>query len=196
MTPEIEPEAGALAAWAVHCDALARGEQIFLLRRGPPDDDPALGTRAWLLPRWRGQRPRDLTDPYRDRLEKLDALRHRDGRVRLQYLVDLECRRVFDEPEPLLRLDGDHTLNARAVERRFEAAGSVALLLLRVLESPRALVLGSDDVSAPEAVARSPRWMKKVEREPVVDAEPVLSDDAFLEEKARILQRTGSVRAL
>lgn len=185
----------ALSAWAVHCDALARGEQIFLLRPGAADDGPAVGTRAWLVPRWSGQRPRDLTDPYRGRLEKLDALRHRDGRVRLQYVVSLEYRHAFDDPAPLLRLDGDHTLNARAVEERFEAAGSVSLLILRVHESPRALVLRPDDVGAPRSDGPSPRWIP-MRRAPAADTEPVLPDGAFVEEKARILQRTGSVRAL
>lgn len=187
--------ASALAAWAVHCDALARGEQVFLLRPGSEDDDPPVGTRAWLLPRWRPQRPRDLTDPYRDRLEKLDALRHRDGRVRLQYIASLEYRHAFDHPAPLLRLDGDHTLNAEAVEERFEAAGSVTLLLLRVRRSPRALVLGADDVASPGSGSDLPRWVS-VDRPPADDAEPVVSDPVFLEEKARVLQRTGSVRAL
>lgn len=195
MTHGTPRAVSALAAWAVHCDALARGEQIFLLRPGAGEDDPPVGTRAWLVPRWTPQRPRDLTDPYRDRLEKLDALRHRDGRVRLQYVVSLEYRDVIDHPAPLLRLDGEHTLNAGAVEERFEAAGSLALLLLRVRRSPGALVLGSDEVGPRASEGTVPRWVT-VDREPVSNARPVLSDAEFLERKARVLQRTGSVRAL
>lgn len=185
----------ALAAWAVHCDALARGEQTFLLRAGAPDAGRPVGTRAWLLPRWRDQRPRDLTDPYRDRLEKLDALRQRDGRIRLQYVVSLEYRHTFDAPAPLLRLDGEHTLNARAVEELFQGTGSASLLVLRVHQSPRALVLEPDGTRAGKSGTRLPEWTD-VGRRPAVDTEPVLSDADFLEAKARVLQRTGSIRAL
>lgn len=183
----------ALRPWAVHCDALARGEQIFLLCPEPGRASFSLvGEEFWLLPDWEAQRPADLIGPYRDRARKLDGLRHDDDRHRLKYYAVMDYRETVSEAHRLLRLDGEHPVNARAVEELASPSGTeVQLLLLRVHELP---VAGLLDRTRP-APGDGP-WVE-LERGLETEAlRPVLDDETYLSEKARILQLTGSVQAV
>jgi len=218
----------ALREWAVVCDALARGEQIFVLRddlplrdvedeapdRGPAaatdgDGGPAGEERAagggpvgatpadradallheefWLWPEWEDQRAARLTDPYRDRKRSLDELRHRDGRVRLAYYATIEYVERITDPGRLLALDGEHALNARAVEQLTDPT----LLVLRVWRRPEAALVARD-----EARPGAGPWVRLPDPVPTEEAEAVVADERFLSEKARILRRAGSVRAV
>lgn len=205
----------ALSDWAVNCDALARGEQIFLLQPAPAEagsektrggDGGLLPDHEefWLWPLWEGQVGSDLTEPYRDRMRALSELRHEDRRPRIQYYVTLEYAERISSARRLLALDGEHTLNSGAVERRFRVRddGSVWFLLLRVYEKPEAVVLRPASGQAPSEPGarlsgpRAPAWRELPRPIPTGGLEPVLSGRRFLREKARILQRTGSVRAV
>lgn len=184
----------ALGTRAVDCDALARGEQVFLLR--PQRGGTSFELQAdefWLHPVWDAHRAADLIDPYRDRARALEELRHGDGRVRIKHYGTAEYVEDVEEPHRLLRLDGEHTLNARAVEDLFRrpGGGSVTLLVVRTYERPEAAVL-------PRAARSSPQgpWRELEAAVSTSGLEPVLDDDAFLTEKARILQSAGSVEAV
>lgn len=200
----------ALPEWAVTCDALARGEQILLLRseileagggeRGSPGGGPAglEHERFWLLPRWGGPSLRDVTDPYRDRLRALDRLTRADGKARLQYLARTEYSERIGDPDRLRRLDGHHTLTAAAVERRLLEARSPGLLfmVLRVFRRDTALV-----VEEPSEAADRRGWIPLGGR-PELPAEPdsgrtepVVPDGRFMERKAELLQLSRSVTA-
>lgn len=190
----------ALKEWAVTCDALARGEQILLLRpggtlspRGAADDPELPHSRFWLYPTWRDQRIADVTDPYRDRVRRLLELHRDDGKLRLRYYATVEYRERVASLERLLRLDVEHTLNSRAVQDRFAASAGPGmwLLLLRVHERPGTAVL--------EERARYRRADPWVELERPVgtgETRPVLSDERFLAEMARLLELAGSIRAM
>lgn len=196
----------ALAEWAVTCDALARGEQILLLR-GDRLDPSGWGTGTlpheifWLYPVESGQSAARVADPYRDRMRALDALDRGDGRVRLQYAATAEHVERIDDRDRLMALDGHHTLNRSAVERRFESSRPDGLLfmILRVYRREAAVVTdqtpemraadGWIPVEGPEDVALDRRALE-------AGMEPVLTDDRFLERKAELLQVSGSMRAL
>ena len=185
----------ALAVWAVTADALARGEQIFLLLPGAPGELPELEREAfWIHPAWEVGDPRHLTEPYQDRLRALRDLRHDDGRTRLKYFATAEYLDTLEVPEELRPLDGEHTLNFGAVRTLFEEApdGRVGLLVLRVYERGEALMAPADHVSRPDGG----RWVSLPEPVPLGEMEPVVPDDRFLSEKARLLQRTGMMRAV
>ena len=189
----------ALRESAVVCDALARGEQVFVLRAdlpfheiegegadlGPADRaDALLHEEFWLWPEWEDQRAADLTDPYRDRKRSLDELRHRDGRVRLAYYATVEYVERIADPARLLALDGEHALNARAVEELSDPT----LLVLRVRRRPEAALVARD-----EARAGAGPWIRLPDPVPTEEAEAVVADERFLSEKARILRQAGSV---
>lgn len=207
-----------LSVWAVTCDALARGEQIFLLVPGAGGDVSALRHEAfWLLPDWEGTNPRALTEPYQDRLRALESLRHRDDRLRLKYFATAEYAEALASPGHLRALDGDHTLNAGAVDRLFrryaDGRGSgeatttgVSLLVLRVRARPEAEVLergaGTEETPAGEAPDHDVpppldrRWVELPGGVSTSGLDPVVGSERFLSRKARLLQRTGAMRAV
>lgn len=187
----------ALGVWAVTADALARGEQIFVLLPGGPGGLPELDHEAfWIHPVWGAGDPRHLTEPYQDRLRALEELRHDDGRIRLRYHATAEYLDALDVPEALRPLDGEHTLNFGGVRALFDAApgGRVGLLVLRVYEREETVVLPAGAAARPDP--REGRWISLPEAVPVGGSDPVLRDDRFVSEKARLLQRTGTVRAV
>jgi len=182
----------ALRVWAPTADALARGEQVFvLLPDGPTEVAGLPRSEFWILPSWEGHEPQSLTEPYRDRLRALEDLRHDDGKLRLQYYASAEYVDRLAGPEALRSVDGDHTLNFRAVRRMFGRSDGVTLLVLRIRERAEAAVLSADrDRRGPTD------WSSLPEAVPVGRVEPVLDDPTFLAAKARLLQRTGTMRAV
>lgn len=213
----------ALAVWAVTADALARGEQIFLLLADGTGQLPDLEHEEfWIHPAWNVGEPRLLTEPYQDRLRALEDLRHHDGRIRLKYYATAEYLDALSVPEELRPLDGEHTLSFGGVRTLFESApdGRVAMLVLRVYERPEAAMVPADRLVRrggeasrrreglagpteaavrPEESADRPgrgRWLTLPETVPPGEMEPVLPDGRFLSEKARLLQRTGTLRAV
>lgn len=182
----------ALRVWAPTADALARGEQLFeLLPDGPTGVAGLPRSEFWILPSWEGHDPQSLTEPYRDRLRALEDLRHDDGKVRLQYYASVEYVDRLADPEALRSVDGDHTLNFRAVQRMFERSEGVTLLVLRIRKREEAAVLSADRIRCGPT-----DWSTLPEAVPLGRLAPVLDDRTFLSEKARLLQRTGSMRAV
>lgn len=184
--------AAALRVWAPTADALARGEQIFeLLADGPEGVAELPHSAFWILPVWEGPEETALTEPYRDRLRALEDLRHHDGMVRLEYFASAEYADRLPSAKALRSVDGDHTLTFGAIRRMFERSGSVTLLVLRVHERSEAAVLSAD------RVREGPTdWATLPEAVPLGELSPVLDDETFLAEKARLLQRTGTMRAV
>lgn len=208
MIAEDDAGAVALKEWAVTCDALARGEQIMMLREerleGEGPGPAALsGESFWLYPAPGGQDPAEVADPYRDRIRALDALDRADGRLRLQYAASAEHVERIADRDRLMALDGQHTLNRSAVERRLARAGRDGLLfaVLRVYARETALVVEE----TAEMRSRS-GWIRigpggeeaaaldraTLERE----MEPVVGAERFLERKAELLQLSGSMQAM
>ena len=182
----------ALRVWAPTADALARGEQVFeLIPDGPAEVAGLPRPGFWILPTWEGHDPQTLTEPYRDRLRALEGLRHEDDRVRLKYFASAEYADRLPGPDALRPMDGDHTLNFRAVKRMFERSESVTLLVLRVHEREEAAVVGSEGLRS-----GATDWSTLPEAVPLGRLTPVLEDETFLSRKARLLQRTGTVRAV
>lgn len=229
----------ALSVWAVTCDALARGEQIFLLAPGEIGEIRDLEHEEfWLLPDWERHDMQALTEPYQDRMRALEDLRHRDDRVRLKYYATVEYVDAFTSHRDLRGLDGDHTLTSRSVGDLFERSearetapgpdGALSLLVLRVYARPEASVAERDDLeplsggagaggpgsagSGPAtagtgAEARSAvagglprplgrRWVQLPEPVPTAGMDPVVEGERFVTLKARLLQRTGAIRAV
>lgn len=207
MTDEDDHRPLALAEWAVTCDALARGEQILLLRSDRLEPTESGGGASlprdvfWLYPVASGQAASRVTDPYRDRLRALDRLERGDGRVRLQYAASAEHVERIDDRDRLMALDGHHTLNRSAVERRLESSRPHGLLfmILRVYRRETAVVVdespemraaeGWIPLDGPEELALEPGELEG-------EMEPVLAGSRFLERKAELLQLTGTMRAL
>lgn len=208
MIAEDDAGAVALEEWAVTCDALARGEQIMLLREerlGEEGSGQAALPREsfWLYPSREGQDQVEVADPYRDRIRALNALDRGDGRCRLQYAASAEHVERIADRDRLMALDGQHTLNRSAVQRRLERAGPEGLLfaVLRVYERETAVVIEeSREMRSRAGWRRIPVGeggeaaldRSTLERE----LEPVVGNDRFLERKTELLQISGSMQAM
>jgi hypothetical protein len=228
----------ALSLWAVTCDALARGEQIFLLAPGEIGEIRDLEHEEfWLLPDWQRHDMQALTEPYQDRMRALEDLRHRDDRARLKYYATVEYVDAFTSHHDLRGLDGDHTLKSSSVVDLFGQSrtgggpggqeGALSLVVLRVWARPEASVVGRNDLEpgdrAVDLVGREitpsgpgadgaddgltavadglprrldRRWVRLPEPVSTVEMDPVVDDERFVTLKARLLQRTGAIRAV
>lgn len=206
MSVRDDEAALALKERAVTCDALARGEQILLLRSDDLETegtDPASLPREafWLYPTLEDPSAAEVADPYRDRMRALDELDRDDGRVRLQYAATAEHVERIPERDRLMALDGHHTLNRSAVDRLLERTAGAGILfaVLRVYRRPSAVV-----VEETQEMRSSRGWIEvegngaaaldRSRVETVMSA--VLSDERFLERKAELLQLSGSVHAV
>lgn len=220
----------ALSVWAVTCDALARGEQIFLLAPGEIGEIRDLEHEEfWLLPDWERHDMQALTEPYQDRMRALKDLRHRDDRARLKYYATVEYVDAFTSHHDLRGLDGDHTLTSSSVVDLFEQSrtdggragpeGALSLVMLRVWARPEASVVGrgdlepaaragdriehdaaasGSDAAADDGLPRrlDRRWVRLPEPVSTAEMDPVVDDERFVTLKARLLQRTGAIRAV
>lgn len=189
-----EHEEIALAVRAATADALARGEQIFVLMPGGPRRLPELEhEQFWIHPLWEGGDPRDLTEPYQDRLRALQDLRHDDGGARLRYYATAEYLDAA-APAELRSLDGEHTLSSGGVRSLFGRSpeDEVTLLVLRVYERREAVMVPDGE----SARSEDGRWVRLPEPLPIGRMAPVLPDGRFVSEKAKLLQRTGTMRAV
>ena len=196
----------ALKEWAVTCDALARGEQILLLRADRLESDGtgpgSLPREAfWLYPTVEGQSASEVADPYRDRIRALDALKRDDGRVRLQVAATAEHVERIADRDRLMALDGHHTLHRSAVDRRLDDAGPDGLLLVILrIYSRESAVLAQETREMREAGGWVPvqgGGEAAIDRARVEESmSPALSDGRFLERKAELLQLTGHMRAM
>lgn len=199
----------ALAEWEVTCDALARGEQILLLRddRLEEGEEAEAGPASlpheafWLYPTSSGQDPSEVADPYRDRIRALEELDRADGRIRLQFAATVEHVERIADRDRLLALDGNHTLGRGAVERRLRAAGAGGLLflVLRTYRRESAVVVEESPETRDaagwvrvDAGDRAAIDRTRVEEE----MSPVLPDERFMERRAELLQLSGSMKAL
>lgn len=232
MPMKRDQNAVALSVWAVTCDALARGEQIFLLAPGEIGEIRDLDHEEfWLLPDWERHDMQALTEPYQDRMRALEDLRHRDDRARLKYYATVEYVDAFTSHHDLRGLDGDHTLTSSSVVDLFEQSragrgaggpeGALSLVVLRVWARPEASVVAREDLGTASSPADRAadggdasggdgltavsdglprrldrRWVQLPEPVPTAEMDPVVDDERFVTLKARLLQRTGAIRAV
>ncbi len=205
MSAEADHPVLALKEWAVTCDALARGEQILLLRADHLETGgtgPASLPREafWLYPTLEGQSASRVADPYRDRMRALNDLDRDDGQLRLQYAVTAEYVERIADRERLMAMDGHHTLNRSAVEDLLGAGapGGLLFMVLRTYRRPAAVV-----VEETAEIRDADGWVElRGEPEAAIDRRraeeemsAVLSDGRFLERKAELLQLSGSMQA-
>ncbi|NJO56663.1 MAG: DUF1802 family protein [Rhodospirillales bacterium] len=150
----------AFKEWAVVVDALGRGEQILVLRKGgiaegrggfQPEHE-----RFWLFPTAFHQQRESIIPEARTRFDSAVAPVMAEGTVPIQYFVQLETAHEVTSLEAALSLSGQHIWTEEVVRSRFDWGGSqrIFALLFYVFALPK-----------PVAAADAPR----VRRLQVVD---------------------------
>lgn len=128
--------------WAVIVDALGRGDQILVLRKGGIHEDTALfmpeHDRFWLFPTLFHQQKESVIPAAQARFEEFIQPTLCAGMVDIQYLAELHSAIQITSIDDARRLAGQHIWAPGVVEERFDWGGqkSVFALLLRVHKLP------------------------------------------------------------
>jgi hypothetical protein len=169
----------ALKEWAVICEALAEGRQSFLIRKGGIDE--AAGaftlahTRFWLLPTYTHQQRDSIAEEALPLLESVEALRPRQGVLRLTHWAEATGVYQVREVMPALMLAHLHLLSDEAVRRRFAyRSPGLNVLSVRVYRAAKA-----HEVADRPEYQGCHSWVELHESLPVDGSVPVLDDKAY-----------------
>jgi hypothetical protein len=174
----------AFKEWAVVVDALGRGDQILVLRKGGIHEDSAFfkpeHDRFWLFPTLFHQQKQSVSPAAQLRFQESVEPSLNDRTVQIQFLAELHSAIEITSVDAARRLEGQHVWNRAVIEERFDWGGqkSIYALLLRVYKLP-----------APVQLPRLPAyggcrsWIELVGDVPERDLTPCLSDRDF---KARV----------
>ena len=166
----------ALKEWAVLCEALARGRQSLLLRKGgiaeADDEFRVEQPRFWLYPTYVHQQNAGIQDDARPLLDHAEKHRPPTGKLRLEYWAEVgTVYRLHAELSALL-LSHLHIWSEETVRSRFHyREPGLNLLEVRVY---RAAEMHEIDELPEYAGCRS--WVALKQGLPTAGSTPVLSD--------------------
>ncbi len=170
----------AFKEWAIIVDALGRGEQILILRKGGLQEG-ASGFRVehpqfLLLPTRYHQQREAVVDSAQARFDEIALGFPPDGRIRVEFSADVvDCRRL-DQLTDAARLRGQHIWRDDVIEQRFDwgREKEIHALAVRVWRLPQGV-----ELPLLPSYAGCKSW---VELERDIDtrgAAPVLDDASF-----------------
>lgn len=170
----------AFKEWAVVVDALARGEQIVILRKGGIHEGRGgfqVGHERFLLFPTRFHQQADSVVPEaRTRSGEVMASLPGENTLRLEHYAEIVEWRELDSLKAAHRLRGQHVWKDAVIEQRFEWGRSQGVYALAVrvhrLAQPVELPMLKE-------YGGCKSWIEVAEEIPDAGAEPVLSDDAF-----------------
>jgi hypothetical protein len=187
-TPQLTTNAIAFKEWAVVCEALARGRQTLILRKGGIHEGRA-GFRVshqefWLLPTHFHAGAEALTPEAAD-LFAPPAEHYRDGQFRIShYAVVSEVLELTSEVDALA-LEGLHLWSAATVRERFHyKRPGLFGLIVRIFTAPQAAAI--DDTPK---IAGCRSWVELPAPLPTTSLTPALDDEQFAAQVAAIKQR-------
>ena len=179
----------AFKEWAVSCEALGRGEQVMIFRKGGIKEKGRVFTMEhpsfFLYPTFEHQDADSIKASWHPLLREAMAAKPELGSVRLSTWAQVDEAWALDSMEPVLRQADNHIYSEQSVRERWEWQSSkpLWLLLLRVyrLKEPRTLEVLEDytgcrswiDLGAPFAGAG-------------LDCEPVLDDASYAAKAAKV----------
>ncbi len=169
----------AFKEWAVVCDALARGRQALILRKGgvaeKGDHFQVEHTRFWLYPTYVHQQQTGIKPEEAPSLRQADAERPRPGIVRLSHFVEAPGIYQVRDLMFVLLLNHLHVWSEETVQARFAYRHpGLTVLPARVYRVPTPIEIPE---TAHYAGCRS--WVELESELPTEGATPVLDDGAF-----------------
>lgn len=174
----MKPESNiAFKEWQVVVDALARGEQTLILRKGGIAERFALEeTEFWMFPTYTHQKPSDVRPEFRERIR-------RTGPLSIQHYAQVVFSKRIESAEVLLQLAPFHIWTEPVVLERFHRwkDDGVTGFVVRVFSLPAPVVLEN----LPE-YAGCKSWVTLRTRLATSGLNPVLPDDRFTAVENRI----------
>lgn len=172
----------AFKEWAVVVDALGRGEQILILRKGGIHEDKGgfkvEYPRFWLFPTLFHQQRESVLPAAQKRFDEMAA--RGDARppeqVAMQYFAEVAEWRRLDSLESANALRGQHIWRDEVIAERFEWGRdkNIFALAVRVFRLPQAV-----ELPVLPSYGGCKSWIELGEDLPMKEAAPVLGDAAF-----------------
>lgn len=179
-TPEHSSMRTAFKEWAVIVDALGRGEQILILRKGGIDEGRG-GFRVehpefLLFPTRFHQQREQVTPEAQARYDVIEPGLPPPDRLRLEFLAQVVGWRRIGSQEEVLRLSGQHRWRDEVIAERFEWGHEQAihLLALRVLRLPHPV-----ELPLLPAYGGCRSWVELAEDVATAGSSPVIDEAAF-----------------
>ena len=170
----------AFKEWAVITDALGRGKQSIILRKGGIQEESRTFRvdcrHFFLFPTFEHQNAEDLKPEIRPLLAEIQ--RHPPaGVIPIQYFAVLDESFRVDNLELVKKLRAHHVWSDEAVEKRFDwgKEKSLFILLVRIYRLPHSL-----SVPARESYGGCKSWVTLEDEIPLQGAVPVLKESEFL----------------
>jgi hypothetical protein len=180
----------ALKEWAVVCDALARGEQIILLRKGGIYESAGefeVEHREFLLfPTHLHQNAAMLRPDFRAGVEKRDAEPDQiviSSAARVTDIIQLQSRQQMDA------IEDEHIWSPPLIDIRFNyrPENPLYLLIVRAYRLPEPVKI----VNTP-AYAGCKSWVPLDGAVDMVGAQMAIEDDVFDQRREAIRRRVGA----
>jgi hypothetical protein len=177
----------ALKEWAVVVEALGRGEQVLLLRKGGLAEGRGgfrLEHRRFLLyPTLFHQQRESLVPEFQRRFDELVPRLPPAERVRVEFVAEVVATARLTAPDQALALRGQHDLRDEVITHRFDW-GHEHFLLALVLRVAR-LAQGVELPALP-AYGGCKSWVELAEDVAADEAVPVADESAFQSRLAAI----------
>lgn len=168
----------AFKEWAIVCEALARGEQTLIFRKGGisevggefrPDH-----SRFWLFPTYLHQKSDGLKPAVADRLPRIEREKPPSDQLVLTHFVEVAQPYFSLRLESLLELDSLHVWSEATVRQRFDyRQPSLFVLPARVYQVPEPVIV----INKPEYDGCK-TWVD-LEHDWPINGTPVISDRVF-----------------
>jgi hypothetical protein len=168
----------AFKEWAVVVDALGRGEQIVILRKGGIGEERggfAFGHKRFLLfPTQFHQQRESVVARAQARFDSLPG--PANGAVRIEFLAEIADCRWVEDGAALARLRGQHVWREEVLAERFAGgrAKGIHAVAARVFRLAQPV-----DVPVLEKYGGCKSWVELDVEVPAAGAQPVLTDEEF-----------------
>jgi hypothetical protein len=169
----------AFKEWAIVCQALARGEQILILRKGGIIEDGGEfrpdRPEFLLLPTWLHQSPDGLMPAVRARLPGVEAEQPPAAMIAISHWAEVAEARRISSLAAVERLRPAHVWSDAIIAERFHRwRDSIFALVVRVYALPTPVVMPADD-----EYAGCKSWVELADDVPTAGSQPVVSDADF-----------------
>lgn len=161
-------------------DALARGEQIIILRKGGIAEGRG-GFRIehanfWLFPTLFHQQRESVIENARERYDIISRQFPVEGIVAIQFAAEVVSWRLLDSLEAANRLRGQHIWKDSVIAERFDWGRSknIYTMALRVRRLPHTVLL-----PVLQGYGGCKSWVELEKDLPIDGAAPVLTDTDF-----------------
>ena len=179
----------AFKEWAVVVDALGRGEQVLVLRKGgirePHGQFHVDHREFWLFPTQYHEAEGSIIPSKRPALREIAATAIK-GLVDIQYYAVVDSALKVGDPTALRRLQGRHIWNERVLQERFQFGREPGLqaLLTRVYRRPASVRLPMR-----ESYGGCKSWVELDEPLSTEGLTPVLTDAEYSAQSDEIRDR-------